>query len=61
MKGRIDMVIIGLLLLFAGCMIYIKTGFIIALLGVMVVLGCLGAHITVLLANRSNRKRGDKG
>ena len=57
MKGRIDMVIIGLLLLFAWFIVYIKTGSITALLGVMVVLGCMSAHITVLLANR---ERGDK-
>ena len=57
MKSGIIMVIIGLLLLFAWFMIYIKTGSIIALIGAVVVSICIGANITVALADC---KRKDK-
>ena len=55
MPGRHRMVVLGLLLLFAWAMLYRETGSVIALIGIIAVMICIGVNIKSMI----QEKQGD--
>ena len=56
MPGRHRMVVLGLLLLFAWSMLYRETGSVIALIGIIAVVICVGVNIKSMI----QEKQGDQ-